>query len=80
MFARQFLEEFVAPGDRVAFGASNDRACFLGSLGATVREKGEGGEVTLAFDLSGPDLDVAIAERGAMPLPQLLAWLNSQGV
>ena len=28
----------------------------------TVAAKGEGGEVTLAFDLAGPDLDVAIAD------------------
>jgi len=63
----------LAPGDRISFGESQDRACFLGSLDATVVEKGEGGEVTLAFDLSGPDLDAAIAERGAMPLPPYIA-------
>ena len=38
-----------------------------------MKEKGEGGEVTLAFDLAGPDLDAAIAERGAMPLPPYIA-------
>ncbi|ACG77817.1 S-adenosylmethionine tRNA ribosyltransferase [Phenylobacterium zucineum HLK1] len=63
----------LAPGDRVSFGETDDRACFLGALDATVKEKGEGGEVTLAFDLSGPDLDAAIAERGAMPLPPYIA-------
>jgi S-adenosylmethionine:tRNA ribosyltransferase-isomerase len=63
----------LAAGDRVAFGAMDDRACLLGALDATVREKGEGGEVTLAFDLTGPDLDAAIAERGAMPLPPYIA-------
>ena len=63
----------LAPGDRVAFGATDDRACLLGGLDATVRDKGEGGEVTLAFDLAGPDLDAAIAERGAMPLPPYIA-------
>ena len=52
-------------GDRVRFGERDDRACLLGALDATVTDKGEGGEVTLAFDLSGPDLDLAIAERGA---------------
>jgi S-adenosylmethionine:tRNA ribosyltransferase-isomerase len=57
----------------VSFGEATDRACFLGSLDATVKDKGEGGEVTLAFDLSGPDLDAAIAERGAMPLPPYIA-------
>ncbi|WP_374471402.1 tRNA preQ1(34) S-adenosylmethionine ribosyltransferase-isomerase QueA [Phenylobacterium sp.] len=63
----------LAPGDRVSFGETGDRACLLGALDATVREKAEGGEVTLAFDLSGPDLDAAIAERGAMPLPPYIA-------
>lgn len=63
----------LAPGDRVRFGSTADRACLLGVLDATVIEKGEGGEVTLAFDLAGPDLDAAIAERGAMPLPPYIA-------
>ncbi len=63
----------LAPGDRISFGESSDRACLLGTLDATVREKGEGGEVTLAFDLSGPDLMAAIAERGMMPLPPYIA-------
>jgi S-adenosylmethionine:tRNA ribosyltransferase-isomerase len=63
----------LQPGDRVSFGEAHDRACFLGALDATVREKREDGEVTLAFDLAGPDLDAAIAERGAMPLPPYIA-------
>lgn len=63
----------LALGDRVSFGETDDRACFLGALDATVKAKGEGGEVTLAFDLAGPDLDAAIAERGAMPLPPYIA-------
>ncbi|MDQ0463949.1 S-adenosylmethionine:tRNA ribosyltransferase-isomerase [Caulobacter ginsengisoli] len=63
----------LAPGDRIEFGEASDRACFLVSLAATVVEKGEGGEVTLAFDLAGPDLDMAIHERGAMPLPPYIA-------
>jgi len=63
----------LAAGDRVVFGEAQDRACLLGRLDATVKEKGEGGEVTLAFDLTGPDLDAAIAERGAMPLPPYIA-------
>lgn len=44
-----------------------------GGLDATVQAKGEGGEVTIAFDLSGPDLMAAIAERGMMPLPPYIA-------
>jgi S-adenosylmethionine:tRNA ribosyltransferase-isomerase len=63
----------LAVGDRISFGEANDRACLLGALDATVKAKGEGGEVTLSFDLSGPDLDAAIAERGAMPLPPYIA-------
>ncbi len=63
----------LKPGDRVRFGETTDRACLLGALDATVAEKGEGGEITLAFDLSGPDLDAAVAERGLMPLPPYIA-------
>jgi S-adenosylmethionine:tRNA ribosyltransferase-isomerase len=63
----------IKVGDRVRFGDAQDRACFLGALDATVTEKGEGGEVTLSFDLAGPDLDMAIAERGEMPLPPYIA-------
>ena len=63
----------LAVGDRVAFGATNDRGCQQGLLDATVQAKGEGGEVTLAFDLSGPDLMAAIAEQGMMPLPPYIA-------
>jgi len=60
-------------GDRVRFGETSDRACLLGALDATVQDKGEDGEVTLSFDLMGPDLDMAIAERGMMPLPPYIA-------
>ncbi|HEY2661358.1 MAG TPA: tRNA preQ1(34) S-adenosylmethionine ribosyltransferase-isomerase QueA [Caulobacteraceae bacterium] len=60
-------------GDRIRFGETSDRACFLGALDATVEAKGDGGEITLSFDLSGPDLDLAIAERGLMPLPPYIA-------
>jgi S-adenosylmethionine:tRNA ribosyltransferase-isomerase len=63
----------LAAGDRIAFGDAEDRACFLAGLDATVREKGEDGEVTLAFDLAGPDLMADIAYRGAMPLPPFFA-------
>ena len=68
----------LAEGDRIVFGETADRACLLGALDATVSGKGEGGEVTLSFDLSGPDLDAAIAERGAMPLPPYIAAKRAQ--
>jgi S-adenosylmethionine:tRNA ribosyltransferase-isomerase len=69
---------FVRPGKRLAAGdvvrfGDEGRVCFLGQLDATVEEKGEGGEVTLAFSFHGPVLDQAIAERGAMPLPPYIA-------
>lgn len=70
----------LAPGDRIHFGSMYDRACFLGALDATVIEKGEGGEITLAFDLAGPDLDASIAERGAMPLPPYIAAKRGEDV
>jgi S-adenosylmethionine:tRNA ribosyltransferase-isomerase len=59
-------------GDRVHFGNS-DETCLLGALDATVAEKGEAGEVELAFDLTGAALDEAIAVIGAMPLPPYIA-------
>lgn len=59
-------------GDRVRFG-SEGKVCLLGSLDATVEEKGEAGEVTLAFDVHGSALDEAIAMVGEMPLPPYIA-------
>ena len=59
-------------GDRIRFGGEG-RVCLLGTLDATVEEKGEAGEVTLAFDFHGPTLDEAIAMVGDMPLPPYIA-------
>lgn len=59
-------------GDRLRFG-SEGRVCLLGPLAATIEEKGEAGEITLAFDLSGPALDEAITAVGEMPLPPYIA-------
>jgi S-adenosylmethionine:tRNA ribosyltransferase-isomerase len=59
-------------GDVVRFG-DEGKVCFLGQLDATVEDKGEGGEVTLAFAFHGAVLDEAIEERGAMPLPPYIA-------
>jgi len=53
-------------GDRITFGAAEN-------LSAIVEEKGEGGEVTLHFDVSGPELDRAIAMVGHIPLPPYIA-------
>jgi len=60
-------------GDRVVFGETTDRACLIGVLAATVAGKDAEGGVILAFDLAGPDLDLAIADRGVMPLPPYIA-------
>jgi S-adenosylmethionine:tRNA ribosyltransferase-isomerase len=59
-------------GDVLRFGEEG-KVCFLGELDATVEEKGEGGEVTLAFAFDGAVLDQAIEERGDMPLPPYIA-------
>lgn len=60
-------------GDRIEFGTSSADTCLLGSLMATVEDKGEGGEVTLRFDLCGPALDEAIIGKGHIPLPPYIA-------
>jgi S-adenosylmethionine:tRNA ribosyltransferase-isomerase len=65
-------------GDRVRLGESGE-ACLLGTLDATVSAKGEAGEVELAFDFSGPELDRAIAAAGQMPLPPYIALKRPPG-
>ncbi|MCV9965158.1 tRNA preQ1(34) S-adenosylmethionine ribosyltransferase-isomerase QueA [Pararhizobium sp. BT-229] len=62
----------LKPGDRIEFGHGSN-ICLLGTLDATVEEKGEAGEVTLRFDLSGPALDEAILAVGHIPLPPYIA-------
>ena len=62
----------LAVGDRIQFGHSGD-ACLLGALDARVAAKGEAGEIELTFDLSGPDLDLAVAAAGRVPLPPYIA-------
>jgi len=62
----------VAVGERIQFGHDAE-SCFLGTLEATVAEKGEGGEALLVFHFSGPVLDEAIAAAGHVPLPPYIA-------
>lgn len=62
----------LAAGDRVEIGEGGG-ACLLGRLDATVEARGGEGEVTLRFDLAGPDLDAAIAAAGELPLPPYIA-------
>ncbi|MDX2234853.1 MAG: tRNA preQ1(34) S-adenosylmethionine ribosyltransferase-isomerase QueA [Hyphomonadaceae bacterium] len=57
---------FARPGKRLRAG---DRIAIGDRLNALVLEKGDGGDILLAFDLSGDALDGAIAAAGAMPLP-----------
>ncbi|MDE3116282.1 MAG: tRNA preQ1(34) S-adenosylmethionine ribosyltransferase-isomerase QueA [Pseudomonadota bacterium] len=54
----------LAVGDAVRLGETMD---------AAVAARGEGGEVELAFALSGVRLDAAIAREGEMPLPPYIA-------
>src|SRR4051794_9313413 len=61
-------------GERIRFGeTSESMACLLAALDASVVAKHESGEVTLAFDLTGPALEEQIAQLGRMPLPPYIA-------
>ena len=61
---------FARPAKRLKTG---DAISFEGGLTARVHDKGEGGEVALRFDRSGPELDKAIVAAGAPPLPPYIA-------
>jgi S-adenosylmethionine:tRNA ribosyltransferase-isomerase len=58
----------LRPGDRIVFGAPGG-PCEEAALWATTEARGESGIVTLAFDLSSPELDRRIELIGAPPLP-----------
>jgi S-adenosylmethionine:tRNA ribosyltransferase-isomerase len=61
-------------GERIRFGeTSESMACLLGALDAEVEQKGEGGEVLLAFAFHGAALDEAVERLGEMPLPPYIA-------
>lgn len=57
----------LLPGDRLLFSRQNNE------LEAVVEEKGEAGEVRLAFAAEGVALDAAIAAAGEVPLPPYIA-------
>lgn len=59
-------------GDQLHFG-HDGRVCLLGTLGATVTEMREGGEVELRFNLHSAYLDEAIDAVGDLPLPPYIA-------
>lgn len=64
---------FARPGKRLKIG---DRLVFQRGdavLTAELLEKGEGGEVRLAFDASGPALDQALFAVGHVPLPPYIS-------
>jgi S-adenosylmethionine:tRNA ribosyltransferase-isomerase len=69
---------FVRPAKRLAIGDTinfghDQNICLLGRLDATVVDKRDGGEVELAFELTGPALDEAIRSAGHVPLPPYIA-------
>lgn len=66
------FQAFLKPARRVQAG---DRLILQG-LNATVCSRA-GGDVELAFDLTGEALDRAIAQVGAMPLPPYIAKLRA---
>ena len=68
----------LAVGDRVQFGGTGEM-CLLGTLDATVSARGEAGVIEFDFDLSGPDLDMAIAANGQVPLPPYIAGKRAVG-
>jgi len=59
----------IKQGDRIRFASASGDA----KLEATITEKREAGEVALTFDVSGADLDAAIATVGHIPLPPYIA-------
>jgi S-adenosylmethionine:tRNA ribosyltransferase-isomerase len=61
---------FAKPGRKLKEG---DTIEFAAGFSATLQAKDEGGEIRLAFSVSGPALDAAIASHGVMPLPPYIA-------
>ncbi len=62
----------LAPDDRIIFSRGTSE------LGATVIDKGEGGEVDLRFDLADEHLDAALKQVGTMPLPPYIGGKREQ--
>ena len=56
---------FLRPAKKARVGETIE----FDGLSADILEKGKGGEATLGFDRSGPDLETAIARAGELPLP-----------
>lgn len=75
-FARP--QKRLRPGDVIRFGGDG-KVCYADVLDGIVEAKGEGGLVTLRFNLHSAFLDAAIAERGEMPLPPYIAGKRRPG-
>jgi S-adenosylmethionine:tRNA ribosyltransferase-isomerase len=58
------------PGKRLKPG---DTIRFAEGFSATITQRIDGGEIELAFSLSGPELEQALDAHGAMPLPPYIA-------
>ena len=65
---------FVKPAKKLEAG---DTVQF-GALSAIVEEKGDAGEVTFRFPVSGVDLDVALTQVGRVPLPPYIESKRAQ--
>jgi S-adenosylmethionine:tRNA ribosyltransferase-isomerase len=61
---------FARPARRLAVG---DRIVFAEGFSARVVDKGEAGEVGLAFTCDGRPFEACLAEHGVMPLPPYIA-------
>lgn len=64
----------LSVGDQLSFlPASGGSQSFTSALEAKVEARGGNGEVILAFDRSGPELESAIEAYGRLPLPPYIA-------
>ena len=68
--AAQTWQALARPGKRIRAG---DTIRFSDELTASVAGKLDSGEIELAFNVSGEDLDAALDRTGAMPLPPYIA-------
>lgn len=67
---------FARPAKKLRPG---DRIVFADDLSADVTDKGEAGEVTLAFSCGGPELMAALEAHGTMPLPPYIKRAAGEG-
>jgi S-adenosylmethionine:tRNA ribosyltransferase-isomerase len=70
----QTWKAFAKPAKKLEAGD----AVVFDNLSASVTEKGEAGEVTLRFAVSGAELDLALAAVGRVPLPPYIESKRAQ--